>query len=711
MPEILGNQVSANATMIKPIHNDKIDDFITKNLQDASRQLGNAADLVAQRAQRRATDKMKLATTEADIAIEKFTAFDSDDYMDKMQAEAFQKWDEAYSSMSLTERKKFDEANPSARSIFELKIKEAVEKKTVSHEAEEQKVYNDQLAWQIVMGENGKARTPNDVKAMVMYQNDIIRNNPVYQAHPEIAEQLQRDLERKAVGGALDMALLDGRYDDVESMVADKELGKFFSPTERLTYVKSAQAQRAAEQKAAKEQGYGSAGVKQASDRFKQFLNDTIVTNPDVDQQEIIHEWVGALSQLNAGVAPGDVMWGNFSGFEPQFAELIKGMSPTEIMEATNKAVKDITNSNPEYKRAQANAFGAANNAIIGILARQQGKEDDISKVKTDAEIDVSKLNDEDMESLYAINENMSRYGLGLSDEQQKLADKVARTVGAKDFYTDMVTNGGVHGFNTDVQAAGLGNWAFGSEHYMTGQIPMAQAYAAISGGDKDSDDFFALAGGPGQIQDIGVESSTWYKLITARESNEKKALNKLGLLSPDSTGPGAYDVEKRMMSDIMIENFAKGLGRTEMPKRGTLDHALMVAAVYPEYVNGIKKSDGTPTQFAKEMGAGYGLPNTARERYWALRNAYGQQKLVRDEKIDNDRTALAKDTMTNRLIADSFAMAGLKPTAEQTEKMTNFVRGSYGGWMQRKGFRALTKESEKTIIKPGMTAGSKLLK
>lgn len=751
MAEIYKIQTSAQGVMLPSQDRVQLQNDAGRYLQAAAKDMQRIGQLADDRANREATESMKVATEEANAYIADFNAMNSADYQDVMAKNAMKIWDDRFSSMTRNQKVMFERNNPSAREIFSVGVAKAVGEKALNHEVTEQKMYNDQESINIAFDDNMNRRSPSEIKSMLKAKSEERQLLPVFQAHPEKLAELNRDLQIKAVSGALDDAMTYGNFGDMDSILADSELTKYFDAKTVATYKRESARLKKEYYEDLANGKTSEKEVKESTDLFDAYAN-VVLTNArasGMDQNTALDTIFRVTSQINNGkklseVDVGDinilndlfnmqteegnsvkmrlpgVMGKNKNGEFVTFESVFGGMSDTALIKGSSAFSGNLLKSVDGSYRGQVTKI---HSSAVNHLNKIQTEQD----VKNFSSIDGSKIKEEQYLVLRKIYEDYNKYEQGLNEEQHKTRKTIEYILEQFDNNADIV--GGTT-YNEEVADT---SWFSSTRRLQTGNMTMAEANKAMGFEQGMSaeeirkaeilDGSIAPAFMDEQNKAMGLLTE-WrdeynrkkYDLWSSNSvvvwdgitpyNNEAELMEKVAKANKNAKEaqedykkkPGEYHVEVRKGFDNLVDPFADSLN-SDIPDRGTMKYALMAVAATCRHLDEGRDENGQYSEFAKAMGAGGTGVNGRKSRdiYWTLMEEFTKNGGKLSDKIDTNSSVPAKDTTTYNIVKRGFEMAGFKPTPAMIELTTNKLRQTYhGSWLARdkKGLTKSTKNS-----------------
>ena len=223
MARIYDAQIEWQAPSAHRFQAQPLQDYISSGLENVSR----AADQVSRGIQtikdKEAADKMAKAGEAAQIYLDNFQDFSGDNYMEKMESEAMAFWDEAYASLDPATKNRFEQNNPEARNIFNLKVKDAAVNKAYDHE-------NEYWTRQLPSIANGIVSLGNPNKIKKALEDEIHRLTEGTGMRQKDAQVAVDKLTAYVGQGAIAQAIAEGRANDAAAMNNDKVLTAQLTP-------------------------------------------------------------------------------------------------------------------------------------------------------------------------------------------------------------------------------------------------------------------------------------------------------------------------------------------------------------------------------------------------------------------------------------------------------------------------------------------------
>lgn len=738
MAEIYKIQTSAQGSMIPSQERVQLKNDAGKYLQEAAQEMNRIGQMIDERSNREATNSMKAASEQADNFVKDFNAFDSPTYQEDMVNGAMKIWDDAYNNMSRNQRVLFDDSNPSAREIYQVGVVRAANEKALNHEVDTKKVYNDQLSSQIAFDDNLNRHSPNHIKQRLTEEQNLYMSIPAFKNHPEKAQELVRDLYLKTVGGALDDAYSDGNWGYMETIMKDKELTKFFDARTKAAYNKHIQEVKDAEVKALKDGNTTSEAVSGAKNRYIDYatfmVNSARLQGKDIN--EAYDTYFRVLTQINSGVPLEKVNATDLNyldgilGMTPDgkpitFVEFFKGMDSMALIMGAQKASSEIlTAINPTYKSKIVNVDNAVASLFDDIdrelEAKSKNSDGTVNKTlfeKNQASFLAGK--NLSVDRFYQLKKAYNSYqatALSLRPDQVEKKQKIEKVLtGYRNNFSAYMEVG----MDQIVKST---SWFDGTRSYWGGaNMTGAEAYktridTTREGEESSLPDYFkAMTVNPTNLVGFANMSIDIMREIKGKEANmtltptQQKLIEEGGIagdillgLNGEKINYGKYSLKKRQGWDAIVDPTSRGLNMEDMPERGTVDYALLavIGAVHADdsfNVKGYKEL----TEWQKKMGGGNNVvsEDALMDIYYSLREQFAPDRKSITAKIDIDSSVPARDTQTFKMLSKAYDMAGLHPTEDQLNVLTNSIRKSYHGAIWARGQKGLTSQTKRDIL------------
>ena len=203
-----------------------LEDYISAGLAEVSKAAGQASEGIQRLHDIDATERMKQAGVEAANYIDNFEDFSGDNYMEKMQANAMQIWDDAYSQLDEPTKRRFEMNNPKARDIFEFTVSKSAVEKTFNHQATQYTRQIPSIANQIV-----ELKDPNLIKKAL--QEKVFELTEKSGMRADDAEKVVDTLQLTVAEGAIRQAIGEGRLSDAAALNNDLEFAFPLTPDKR----------------------------------------------------------------------------------------------------------------------------------------------------------------------------------------------------------------------------------------------------------------------------------------------------------------------------------------------------------------------------------------------------------------------------------------------------------------------------------------------
>lgn len=302
MAEIYKIQTQSSGTMLPEQDRVQLQNDAGRYLQAAAQDLSRVGQIIDDRSNREATNRMTVAKENIDNFIKTYNDF-SDGYMERMTTIAQQMWDEAYNGLSRNQRVMFERNNPASTEIMKLGIAREVGDVALRHEVDEAKVRNDVTAVQIALDDNGRLKSPQEIMEGLEYQLNDIQNNPGLKDFPDQRSIIEKDLGSKTIKGALDLALSVGNTTSAKNLLYHENSKSFLSPSEIAQYTSRIISYEESAAKEAKENGSTVAKVSEAKEKIT-WLYDGLMRSADrsgVDRQVAEDAFYYITSQIKNG--------------------------------------------------------------------------------------------------------------------------------------------------------------------------------------------------------------------------------------------------------------------------------------------------------------------------------------------------------------------------------------------------------------------------
>lgn len=318
MAEIYKIQTSAQGSMIQSQDRIQLQNDAGKYLQEAARELNRVGQIIDDRSNREATNRMELAKEEMAEHIKNWTDF-GPGYMERMEESAMNIWNSAYEGLSRNQRVMFDKNNPCAREIVTIGTAREIGEKSLRHEVDNAKVYNDVKAAQMALDESGVLNSAQTILNNLQAEQDKVKDNPALANFPDQQALIAKDLGHKTITTSLDMALAVGRLGTAEKLIGNKSATKYLSGTEIAQYTSRIKSYIESAKKDAENNGTTTEKVEKSQEKLIA-LYDSYMRAADragIDRQIAEEAFHNITSQIIHGV-PADelVASSSFSVFQ-----------------------------------------------------------------------------------------------------------------------------------------------------------------------------------------------------------------------------------------------------------------------------------------------------------------------------------------------------------------------------------------------------------
>lgn len=229
MARIYDAQIEWQAPNAHRFQAQPLKDYISNGLANVAQAAAQASEGVQKIHDQDAASKMKLAADAAQKYVNDFEDYSAENYMDVMEAGAMKIWDDAFGSLDEPTKRRFEQNNPEARNIFNLKIHEAATDKTFNHIYTEYDRRVPMMANEITALDD-----PNEIKAILEATVDSILNTSGMRA--EDAEKIVDKLREEVSKGAINQMIGEGRLDDAAALTNDLQFSALISPSERAKF-------------------------------------------------------------------------------------------------------------------------------------------------------------------------------------------------------------------------------------------------------------------------------------------------------------------------------------------------------------------------------------------------------------------------------------------------------------------------------------------
>lgn len=234
MPKVYEQQLSWQPANNSRVQYDRLQDFITPALENATRASNNAMEALRQVGDKRAASELEQASRDAAYEIDNWTDFkEPEKTQDKMVASAMEKYDKVFASLDPATQRRMDLYNPKAREIFEIKAKEKAANASYDY------AYRDAMA-----------NLDNDVGRMINESKpeDSMSVKSAMDAHLETMKKTMRPadylaykkaFQPTAEKGLVDWYIAHGRLGDALSSVMNDDITGDVNESTRASYVKA----------------------------------------------------------------------------------------------------------------------------------------------------------------------------------------------------------------------------------------------------------------------------------------------------------------------------------------------------------------------------------------------------------------------------------------------------------------------------------------
>ena len=439
MAEIYKIQTQAQGTMLPSQDRVQLQNDAGMYLKEAAQELNRVGQIIDERSNREATNRMEAAKTMVDDYIKNYNDF-SDGYMERMTAGAQQIWDDAYAGLSRNQRVMFERNNPSATAIMQVGIAREVGDKALKHEVDQAKLNNDVLAARMSLDANGRLNNAQTIMDNLEVELNKIQNNPALKAFPDQRAIVAKDLGSKTIGGAIDLALATGRIGTAEKLWGDKSARAFLSPFELAQYKQRIVSYQETLKKQAEEKGSTTTKIEKSKEKFK-LMYDSFMRSADaqgIDRTRAAEDFHFITSQIVQGV-PVDQLVASPAFVEMQKVIMDNPYADPELKKALNTVgkngltFKDIFGEDNIYalqvaaENASSEIAQATNANIMGYIGKSQSLLDNTVNEIIDAHV-------KDSDQKGRLKSDMTKY-LDISDLTPEEAERLGDAVNSANQY------------------------------------------------------------------------------------------------------------------------------------------------------------------------------------------------------------------------------------------------------------------------------------
>lgn len=226
MARIYDSQIEWQAPTAHRFQAQPLKDYISNGLANVAQASAQASEGIQKIRDQDAASKMKLAASAAQDYIDNFEDYSAENYMDVMEANAMKFWDDAFASLDEPTKRRFEQNNPEARDIFNLKVHESATDKTFKHIYSEYDRRVPMMANEITALDD-----PNEIKSILEATVDSILNTSGMRA--EDAEKIIDKLREEVSKGAINQMIGEGRLEEAAALTNDLQFSALISPSDR----------------------------------------------------------------------------------------------------------------------------------------------------------------------------------------------------------------------------------------------------------------------------------------------------------------------------------------------------------------------------------------------------------------------------------------------------------------------------------------------
>lgn len=223
MARIYDAQIEWQAPTAHRFQAQPIKDYISDGLKNVAVAADQASRGIQTLKDKDAAETMRLAGEAVQAYIDNFEDFSGDNFIGEMEANAMKIWDGAFGGLDSATQARFNNNNPEARDIFNLKVHQAAVEHTFDHEKMYWHRQLPSMATDIVSLGN-----PNAIKAAMQKQVDFLTEGTSMR-QKDATEAVDR-LQAMVAQGAISQAIGEGRTSDAAALNNDKDFTLMLTP-------------------------------------------------------------------------------------------------------------------------------------------------------------------------------------------------------------------------------------------------------------------------------------------------------------------------------------------------------------------------------------------------------------------------------------------------------------------------------------------------
>lgn len=234
MPKVYEQQLSWQPANGARMQYDRIQDFITPALENATKTSQNAMDALRQVGDKQAASELEQAAMDAAFDIDNWTDFSKpEETQDKMVANAMEKYDKVFANLDPSTQRRMNLYNPKAREIYEVKAKEKAADASYNYAFKDAMANMDKDVGRMITESN-----PEDPSSVKNAMNaHLARMKKTMRPADYLA--YEKALKPTAEKGLVDWYIAQGRLGDAyNSVINDGATGDVNEST-RASYLKA----------------------------------------------------------------------------------------------------------------------------------------------------------------------------------------------------------------------------------------------------------------------------------------------------------------------------------------------------------------------------------------------------------------------------------------------------------------------------------------